>query len=722
MLQALARKGRVLPEDVPAPAVSPGSVLIKVVNSCISAGTELTSVASSGKSLIRRALEQPAALQNLIDKARNEGLHKALAKVKGKLVAGAPLGYSLSGIVIAVGEGVTDLRPGDRVAAAGAGVANHAEYVDVPRNLVVLMPDAVDFAPASTVALGAIAMQGVRRANLAIGEFAVVLGVGAIGQIAVQVLRAAGVRVIALDLDDRRLDHASSLGAELTINTRSEDAVKLVHHYTGGKGADAVLFCAATSQSEVLSNAFAMTRRKGKVVMVGVWGAELRRGDIYKKELDFLISTSYGPGRYDADYEEKGQDYPYAYVRWTENRNMAEYLRLLATKEVNLAPLIEVVYPIGEAEAAFAALANENRPLIVLLDYGVALPVELSPISRKQRCFNLRSPGIGTSRTGKIRVGVVGAGSFAVGMHLPNLQKLDAFEIRAICSRTGSKAKAVAQQFDAAYATTDYEEILNDGEIDLILISTRHNLHGPMVLDALRAGKNTFVEKPLCLHDSELEQILSVFRAGSITVDRREAPPLLMVGFNRRFAPCIQEVKRLTERRINPLFLHYRMNAGYVPLEHWVHDPEQGGGRIVGEACHIIDLFSFLVGAPVRTYTVAGLRPATDSVSESDNKVITLEYEDGSVGTLHYFAVGPKTLPKERLEVFWDEKAIVMEDYTSLVAWGTDVSWHKSWRGDKGHLHELIAISEVLAGSNTIGWPISLESVFETTKITFDVQ
>jgi len=666
-------------------------------------------------------LDQPAAVKGLLNMARTEGIAKAVDKVQGKLLAGSPIGYSLSGTVLAVGDGVSDMRPGDRVAAAGAGIANHAEYVDVPVNLVVPMPVGLEFAPASTVALGAIAMQGVRRANVALGEFAVVFGVGIIGQIAAQLLHAAGVRVIAVDLDDRRLDIASKLGAETVVNSSTEDAVKMVSHYTGGRGADVVLFCAATSRSETLGEAFAMTRRKGKLVMVGVWGTELRRGDIYAKEVDFLISTSYGPGRYDSGYEEKGLDYPYAYVRWTENRNMKEYLRLLASKQIDVAPLIEAVHPIAEVSQAFESLQQPERPLIVLLDYGRELPAAFGPLGREQTRVTAPIASQSIRTGGTIRVGLIGAGSFAAGTHLPHLKALNRFSIRAICSRTGSKAEAVARQYGAVYATTDYQQLLRDDDIDLVMICTRHNLHGPMVLDALRAGKHTFVEKPLCLQVSELQQIESFFLCGEGAVGDSRGVPLLMVGFNRRFAPCMQAIKTQVANRINPVFLHYRMNAGYIPLDHWVHDPDQGGGRIAGEACHIIDLFSFLVDAPVRTYTSASLRPATSIVSSSDNKVITLEYEDGSVGTIHYFAVGPKELPKERLEVYWDEKALTMDDFVSVVGTGVNAQFPGPRSRDKGHLQELRELCDALTVPHR-DWPISLDSMIETTKITFEIR
>ena len=718
MIQALIKKGRVLPVEVPAPLVSSGSVLIKVVNSCISAGTELSGVSGSGKSLIRRAMEQPENVKKVFNMVKSEGIAKTYAKVMGKLQSGSPTGYSLSGIVLATGEGVSDIKAGDHVAAAGAGIANHAEYVDVPRNLVMRIPVGLDFKSASTVTLGGIAMQGVRRAQVALGEFVVVFGTGILGELALQMLVASGSRVLAVDLNKKRLDLAHKMGAEAVFNPSDCDVVKEVIHYTGGHGADIVLFCAATDNSQALSDAFAMCRKKGRLVMVGVWGTELKREDMYKKELDFLISTSYGPGRYDAEYEERGLDYPYAYVRWTENRNMEEYLRLLAKRKINVAPLIEAVYPIMEVEKAFASLQKPDRPLMVILDYGNDLPDGFEALASQPRKIAILNQVNKKSGLKRVRVGLIGAGGFATGMHLPNLQKLSGkYEIRAICSRTGANAKAAATKFGAKYSTTDYHEILADPEIDLTMICTRHNLHGRIVLESLQAGKHTFVEKPLCITKAELETIRNFFNARLPTSDFRI--PILMVGFNRRFSKYAGEVKKHTDKHINPLFIHYRMNAGYIPLDHWVHS-EEGGGRIIGEACHIIDLFSYLVDSPVRAYSSAGLKPVTESISASDNKSIILEYEDGSVASLDYFAVGSKELPKEWLEVHFDEKSIIVDDYKSIKGYGVKVADIHSQMPDKGQLEELEELYRCLNGENK-NWPIELESMIETTEVTFGV-
>jgi predicted dehydrogenase/threonine dehydrogenase-like Zn-dependent dehydrogenase len=708
VLQAVVKKGKVLAEHVPSPNVSKGSVLIKVVNSCISAGTEMSNVSETGKSLIKRALEQPTEVMNALNFARENGIKKMIARIKGTIEGGKPTGYSISGIVIAVGEGVHTYSVGDHVTAAGAGIANHAEFVDVPENLVMKMPGGMDFKTASTVTLGGIAMQGVRRADLRLGEICVVQGAGILGLLAQQMLQAAGVRTIVVDLDNHRLQIAKELGAEAILNPKDEDIVKKVQGISDGHGADAVLFTAATSSSEPLSTAFQMCKRKGRVILVGVSGMEIKRGDIYKKELDFLISTSYGPGRYDNNYEQKGMDYPYAYVRWTENRNMTEYLRLVHTGAINLEPLLNAVYPIEEVEAAFDVLKNGEhpKPIISILDYGQ--DVNLDNYVVGERRINLKSTPV---KSNIVNVAMVGTGSFATGMHLPNLQKLeDKFHIKAIVNRTGQKGKAVAQQYGADYVTTDISEVLNDGDIDLVMVTTRHDNHGELVLQCLRAGKNVFVEKPLCTTPEELEEIQEFFN----TTDNA---PMLMVGFNRRFSPYAEEIRKHTATRTNPLVIQYRMNAGFIPLDHWTHED---GGRIVGEACHIIDLMTSFTGGKLTSISTEHISPATDKYSKSDNRSIVLKYNDGSICTVQYFAVGSKKLSKEFMEVHFDEKSIIMDDYKSLKGYGVSVKEITSTIAKKGQLEELTYVYNCL--KNGAEWPIPLWDMIQTTAATFAVE
>ncbi len=706
MKQALVKKGIVIGEEVPAPVVSEGSVLIKVVNSCISAGTEMSGVTSSGIPIIKRILKQPEKISKILNLVRSEGITKVYNQVKGELDAGKPTGYSISGIIIGVGKGVEKFNVGDRVAAAGGGYANHAEYVDVPVSLVVKIPDNLGYKEASTVTLGAIAMHAVRRTDLRLGEFGVVLGTGILGLLIIQMLKASGIRVIAIDIDNKRLSLAKELGAEQVLNPETEDPVRFIENLTHGHGADVVIFSASTTSSKPLSQAFQMCRRKGKVVLVGVSGMQIDRKDIYPKEIDLLISTSYGPGRYDKTYEEKGIDYPYAYVRWTENKNFSEYLRLLESGSININPIIDNVFDIDHVTDAFNSLKQtENKPLMVILDYGQP---DLKLIDQYQN--HNRKTVINTSVINKevINVAIIGIGSFASNVHLPNLKKLSKkYKIYAIADKIGHKAKSIAELYHASYATTNIDEILDDKNVDLILICTRHDSHAKLVLKALQKGKHVFVEKPLATNLDDLEQIESFYKEEPLS-----GKPMLLVGFNRRFSPYAAEIKKQTDKRINPLFIHYRMNAGFISNDHWVHE---NGGRIVGEACHIIDLMTFFVGKPVISISYESLSPSTEYFNSSDNKSIILKYEDGSIATIEYFAIGSREFPKEYMEIHFDEKTIVLDDYKKIKGYGCNVKEINSADSKKGHIEELENFYNCLVNKRK-EWPIHINDLVHTTK------
>lgn len=705
MKQVLIKGGSAVVEEVPAPQVGSKNILVRVTHSCISVGTEMAGMKMSGLPLYQRALKQPENVKRVIEMMRDQGVKRTMDRVMGKLAAGTATGYSAAGVVIEVGAEVHGFSVGDRVACAGAGIANHAEVIDVPVNLSVKIPEALDAGAASTVTLGAIALQGVRRTNPTLGETVVVVGLGILGQLTAQMLSANGCRVIGIDLDPRRVRLALDNGMDIGINPGTENYVERTLKYTDGIGADAVIVTAATASNEVISEAMHACRKKGRVVLVGDVGLDLNRADFYKKELDFLISTSYGPGRYDSYYEEGGQDYPFAYVRWTENRNMQAYLELLAGGKITLGNLSCPPYAIDKAGEAYDALKGEGeKPLLVLLEYPERDGIRGTQVA-------LRMP---EAKSGKIRVALAGASSFAQGMHLPNMVKLrDRFILRAVMSRTGANARAVATQYEAAYCTTDYADILKDGDVDLVLIATRHDLHGSMVLQALRAGKHVFVEKPLTLREDELSEIRRFY------AENRNGP-LLMVGFNRRFSPAMTAVRRVLENRTTPIIANYRMNAGYIPLDHWVHGSE-GGGRNIGEACHIYDLFSSLTGgAKVDAVSAFSITPRSSQWSRNDNFVATLKYADGSVCTLTYTALGDKSYPKERLEVFADGKVIVMDDYKSVTVHGGK---HKGWSApamQKGQLEELEALADTML--NGAAWPISLEDQLQASRVSFDVE
>jgi len=702
MKQGIVKKGKVLAENIPSPSASEGSVLIQVAYSCISAGTEMTSVNTSKQSLVQRALNSPEEVKTAIEFAKANGIAKTIQRVKGVLDGGKQTGYSASGTVVAVGKGVANFQVGDKVAAAGAGIANHAEFIDVPQNLVMPVPKGMDLKLASTVTLGGIALQGVRRIDLKLGESCVVVGAGILGLLALQMLKKSGIQVIVSDFDQNRLNLAKELGADLTINPSQEDLIKTVSSYTGGYGADGVLFTAATASSKPLSESFKMCRKKGKVVLVGVVGMEIERGDMYAKELDFLISTSYGPGRYDSNYEEKGLDYPYAYVRWTENRNMTEYLRLVHQNYIDVEKMIDAVFPIEQITNAFESLQQEGKkPIIVLLDYNNSLSTNItSKVELKTKSVSSEI----------VNVGLIGAGSFAIGMHLPNMKTLkDKYHLKGVMSRTGFKAKTVADQFEAEYATANADDILNDPKIDLVLIATRHDSHAELVLKSLKAGKHTFVEKPLAVNQTELNLIKEFYNEPG-------EKPVLMTGFNRRFSPFATEIKKHTSKRINPLFIQYRMNAGHIPLDQWVHEH---GGRIIGEACHLIDLMTFFTESKIASISVEKISPNNDKISAADNVSMVLKYEDGSVCTIQYFAVGSKQVSKEYMEVHFDEKTIVMDDYKTLKGFGVKVKETSLGRSEKGQKQELEALYNTLKGNAK--WPIELWDMIQTTEITFAI-
>lgn len=707
MKQVLVAGGAVRLEDVPVPIVEPGTVLIRMHHSCISIGTEMSGVKATGLPLWQRALRQPQKVKNVIEMVLSDGLAQTRRVVEERLSVELPSGYSGAGTVIEVGEGVNGFAPGDRVACAGAQCAFHAEIVRVPKNLVVPIPDSVEFGAASSVALGAIALQGVRRAAPTLGETFVVIGLGILGQLTVQMLRANGCRVIGVDLDRTRIALAEKQGLAWGVHPEDVNDVQQIARITGGTGADGVIITAASPSDAIVSTAFGMCRKKARVVLVGDVGLNLQRADFYAKELDFLISTSYGPGRYDPQYEESGVDYPLAYVRWTEGRNMAEYLRLIADGAIDLKPLVSAIHPINEVDSAYRSLQTDvDKPLMVLLSYP---DQQVEAVKR----INLL-PSIASVGSKVIRVAVIGAGGFAKGMHLPNLMELKGdYHLRAVVSRTGHNAAITAKRFGAAYCASDYREVLADDGVDAVIIATRHNSHASIALEALRAGKHVLLEKPLALEEAELKAIEDFYADGI------GAKPVLLTGFNRRFSPYAQRIAARLATRSNPMILNYRMNAGYIPLDHWVHGDE-GGGRNRGEACHIYDLFTFLTNARVRQVQAVAIDPATEYYSSSDNFIATITFEDGSLATLTYTALGTTAFPKETMEIFVDGTVISLNDYRRLEFAGTKHKPLATRSGEKGQKEELLAFARAVKGESA--WPIALWEQLQATRISFAVE
>ncbi|HYW08207.1 MAG TPA: bi-domain-containing oxidoreductase [Longimicrobium sp.] len=700
MKQVLLRQGGVTVAEVPAPRCAPGTVLVRVDHSCISPGTELDGLRKGAVPLWRRAVADPAKLRRAVELVAREGAAGTVATVRAREAAEHPVGYSAAGEVVEVGEGVANFRVGDRVACVGNQFAHHAAVIRVPRTLVARVPDGVGFAAASTAALGAIALQGVRRATPTLGETFVVLGLGALGQLTAQLLRANGCRVIGIDPDGGRVERALGLG--LHAGFADTDAADRVTRMTGGIGADGVIVTASSSSSEPLSSAFGMCRRKGRVVLVGDVGLEIDRSDIYAKELDFLVSTSYGPGRYDPDHEERGLDYPLPYVRWTEGRNVDAYLALLADGSVKVDGLIDSVFDVDGAADAYQALdSGSPRPMMVLLRYPAA------PIPARRAVVNARATA---GRAGRIRFAVIGAGSFARAVHLPTLRSLgDEVEIRAVANATGHGAHAAAREFGAAYATTDAREAIADAEVDAVLVCTRHDLHADLVVAALAAGKHVLVEKPLALNAAELERV----RAAAT-----EDGPILLTGFNRRFSPYSDRIAAVLAGRAGPLMASFRVNAGALPPSHWVHGPE-GGGRNVGEACHFYDWLGWLTGA--RVTSVAAQRARHAHARETgDDFTASLAFDDGSVATLLYTALGSPLHPKERVEIFAEGRVLTLDDWRELTLSGARAPLLRSRAADKGHRAEMAAfVGAIRAGG---AWPIPLWQQLQAMEIAFEVE
>lgn len=639
------RSGELKVQDVPAPAARAGCVLVANRHSLISAGTEKSTVGVAQKTLVGKAMDRPDLARKVLDKVRKDGLVETMKMVFARLDTPATLGYSCAGRVIDVGRGVPDFRVGDLVACAGQNYASHAEVVSIPRNLCVKVPEGLELADAAYVTLGAIALQGVRQADPRLGEIVAVIGLGLLGQITVQLLKANGCRVVASDLDPGKLALAREFGAEEAV--LPDDLEAACASITTGMGVDAVILTASTKDDGPVRIAGEICRKKGRVVVVGAVGMNIPREMYYVKELELRLSTSYGPGRYDLEYEEKGQDYPYGYVRWTENRNMAEFLALLASGQVNVRRLTSHRFPITDGERAYALMMEGKEPYLgILLDYpGMEAPparrrIELAAGPKRQR----------------LALGLIGAGNHVKDMLLPPLRRLPGIEVRGVCTGTGANARQLADKLGASFCTADYREVLADPEIDGVLIGTRHGGHGAQVVAALEAGKHVFVEKPLCLTEEELVRIEEIYPA------RAQAGQRLMVGFNRRFSPHADKARDFFRDRRNPLVMTYRVNAGAIPATHWIQDPAAGGGRILGEACHFVDFMTSLTGAlPVHVHARAISHHASGLTD--DQCAIMLGFADGSVGTILYAAGGDTALEKEYFEAFGDGRSLTLRDY-----------------------------------------------------------
>ena len=676
--------------EVPAPVCGDGEVLVRVAHSLISTGTEGSGVkraAENAGSPLRRIMQDPALIRRAVRKLVREGMSIVTDPTPpGSGAPLAPLGYSAAGVVIAVGSAVRGFAAGDVVACAGGGYAVHAEYVTVPENLVVPVPAGLDTSSAAFVTLGAVAMQGVRRAQVGLGDRVGVVGLGLLGQIGAQIATAAGGRVIGFDLAGDRVSLARELGASDGVVSSQTDPVDAAMSFSGGVGLDCVIIYAGTSSSALINQAFEMCRERGKVVVVGDVGLDLERSTFYHREQDLLISRSYGPGRYDSSYEEDGLDYPIAYARWTEGRNMDEFVRLLADERVRVAPLIAGIHPVADAEAAYAAaMSASGAAVATLLSY---CPAE-EPLSGEaiERVVTVNSGAV----RGGVRFGLIGAGAFARSFHIPNLMKIEGSTIVGVAARTGSSATTSARRAKAVYATTEDSRIISDPDIDAVVISTRHDSHAELAIQAAVAGKHVFVEKPLAL---TAEDCIAVAKAVE------DAGILLTVGFNRRYSPHVTHLRKALAGTRGPKLMTYRVNAGYKKPDHWVYDPIEGGGRIVGEACHFFDLLTFIAGAePVRV-SASALGGLGAEYAAYDNLAITLDFADGSVGQVLYAGNGSSEFPKERIEVFADQRAVAIDDYrVTTVAGVASLGSLETKAIDKGHFQCLNAFVDAVRGA-----------------------
>jgi predicted dehydrogenase len=683
--------------DVPAPVCEKNGALVQTTVSLVSAGTEKMLVDFAKKSMLAKAKDRPDLVKQVIDKMKKEGVRNTLEKVFTKLDTPIPLGYSLAGRVVQVGDDLSGINIGDRVACGGAGYANHAEINYVPKNLMVKIPDGVDDIDASFVTVGAIALQGVRQTAPLLGEKVAVMGLGLLGQLTVQLLKANGCKVIGSDIDPDKIALAKKLGCDEVCH--ASELIAKTNEFTCGYGADAVIIAASTSSNQPITDAAEISRMRGRVVLVGMVGMDVPRNTYYKKELEIKLSMAYGPGRYDPEYEEKGIDYPYDLVRFTEQRNFEAFLGLIQEGKITPKELITHSYDFEDAMSAYDLLEGriQEKYLGIVLNYK--RDINLGNEKIVQRSEKKIS-------NDKVNVGLIGAGNFTKSVILPNIQKVGDFELVGLCTATGVSAQGTGKKYDFKYITTDSDEIFKNSEINSVFITTRHNDHANKVLKAIESKKHCFVEKPLCIYEEELEAIKEAY-TGEIVVQ---------VGFNRRFSPMIEKMKKSINGQIS---VNYRVNAGIIPKNVWIQDRTIGGGRIIGEVCHFIDTCSYLIGSEVESVFATTLNKNDQSIPNEDNVNIVLNYTNGSIATISYYAFGDNSMPKEYIEVFANGVSMQMNDFRELVVYkGGKASKEKSANQDKGFVNEFKAFKDaVKSGENAI----SFESIYNTTKTTFKI-
>ncbi len=691
------RDGKTTVEEVPIPTPRAGMALVKTAASLVSAGTERMVVEFAEKSLVGKARSRPDLVRQILEKAGREGLITTVQSAFDRLDQPMALGYSSAGTIVALGSNIQGFKVGQRVACAGGGYAVHAEYAVIPSNLLTSLPKNVEFESAAFATLGAIALHGFRLADPQVGERVAVIGLGLLGLLAAQIASAAGCLAFGIDTDIKRVALASSIGLQAVVRSKAVDVGRA---FSANRGFDVVLICADTASNDPVELAAALTRDRGRVVATGAVGLNIPRKIYYEKELSFINSRSYGPGRYDPAYEEEGRDYPIGYVRWTEGRNLEAVIELMATGKLKVGPLISHRFPIEKAAAAYEVITGKKKEafLGVLLTYP--------DVERKTESPTIRFPA-STDATAKVKLGVLGAGNFANAVLIPAIQKAGNIELVGIASSGGLHAQHSGKKFGFKYATSSDEEIINDPNINTVAILTRHNAHVDLAVKALKAGKHVFVEKPLAITPEQLNIIeKTILKSGQV---------LLTVGFNRRFSPLAQTLSHFLLDCPEPIHIHYRINASYLPLNHWTQDPALGGGRIIGEACHFIDMLTFLVGAAPISVSAHAL-PDNGKYRE-DNVSMTFTFPDGSLGVVDYLANGDKSFAKERVEVFCGGKIAVLDDFRSLEL--IEDGHRKTIKGaqDKGWKDEWVAFANSISQGG--GPPIPYEQLIAVTKSTF---
>jgi predicted dehydrogenase/threonine dehydrogenase-like Zn-dependent dehydrogenase len=696
--------------DVPSPRVRNGHVLIRTRRTLISPGTEKAVLDFGKASLIEKARKNPEKVKMVLDRLRKEGFLETFEAVTRKLEQRIALGYCNSGIVLEVGKGVKHLKRGERVASNG----KHAEVVNVPANLCVKTAGEVSDDHAAFTVLGAIGIQGIRLAQPSLGETFVVIGLGLVGLITVQLLAANGCRVLGIDFDSYRLALARQFGAYPVDLSEVSDPVSEALSFSGERGVDGVIITASTSGSEPVHQAAQMCRKRGRIVLVGVTGLELSRDDFYEKELTFQVSCSYGPGRYDPVYEEQGHDYPFGFVRWTEQRNMEAMMELLARGKIDVESLISHRFPLQDVGNAYEVLGGQSPCLGIILEYPDEQNQSDQSILGTNIELDQRRIAIGET-VGVPVVGFLGAGDHASRILIPAFLKTNCV-LKSIAANTGTTCVQIGKRYGFQQATTDTDSVIADPDVSVVVIATRHDSHARLVIAALKAGKHVFVEKPLALNEQGLAEIVSFYESHS----SMGPIPILTVGFNRRFAPHIMKIRELLGGINHPKCFVMTVNAGFIPADHWIQDPVIGGGRIVGEACHFVDLLRFLAQSPIISVQAASMEEVSGKAPINDNVTFSLGFADGSLGTVHYFSNGYKDFPKERLEVFCGGKILQMDNFERLRGWGwSHFTKMNLWRQDKGHNACVSAFVRAVKSGGP--FPIAFSELVEVSEITLRI-